>query len=61
MSDSNRERKLEQLIVDCIPDMEARVNGLRELWPSAEVLLHLHRNERLLQQMKNVQEERKVS
>ena len=34
-----------QLLQDMLPDIEARVCGLREAWPGADVLTALHRNE----------------
>ncbi len=50
---SSTVEKLEKLVADCIPDMEARVEGLRILWPGADVQTALNRNEALLRRMKS--------
>ncbi len=49
---SANDSKLKELISDLLPDMEARVDGLRDLWPGRDVLTVLHRNESLLKRMK---------
>ncbi len=36
---------LKQLLCDLLPDIEARVQGLNELFPGRDVLLVAHRNE----------------
>ena len=46
--------ELLQLIEDLVPDMESRIEGLRNLWPGRDIITHLHRNEALLRRMKAV-------
>ncbi len=49
---STNDSKLKELISDLLPDMVARVDGLRGLWPGRDILTVLHRNESLLERMK---------
>ena len=51
----------DQLIADCkallqdiLPDMEARVEGLIQAWPGAEILTALHRNEAHVRRIKEL-------
>lgn len=44
--------ELEELVAECIPDMEARVEGLRMCWPGVDVNAALNRNESLLRRLK---------
>ena len=40
--------KLKDLLQRALPEIQERVRGLNNCWPGVDVLLHLHRNERLL-------------
>ncbi len=40
--------KLKDLLARALPEIQERVRGLNNCWPGVDVLLHLHRNERLL-------------
>lgn len=42
---------MKRLLAEMLPDMEARVSGMREAWPGREVLTALHRNERFVREM----------
>lgn len=43
---------MKRLLAEMLPDMEARVTGMREEWPGREVLTALHRNERFVANIK---------
>lgn len=43
---------MKRLLAEMLPDMEARVAGMREAWPGHEVLTALHRNERFVADIK---------
>lgn len=45
---------LEQLLIDLLPDMEARVNGLQCAWPGKEVKVAVKRNEFFVTAMKEL-------
>ena len=45
-------RRLKALLAELLPDMEARVQGLLELYPGRHTLTTLHRNEELVRRMK---------
>ncbi len=40
--------KLKDLLQRCLPEIRERVKGLNACWPGTEILLHAHRNDRLL-------------
>lgn len=44
--------KMKRLLAEMLPDMEARVDGLRELWPGRDVVTALHRNERFVREIR---------
>ena len=41
-----------ELLAEILPEMETKVKGLTELWPGREILTHLHRNERIVSDIK---------
>jgi hypothetical protein len=41
-------QELRNILIDIRPEMQARLDGLREMWPGKEVLMVLHRNETLM-------------
>lgn len=45
---------MKYLLAEILPDMEARVAGMREAWPGREVLTALHRNERFVAEIKRL-------
>ncbi len=47
-------RHMKQLIVDMIPDIESRVEGLNNTWPGEEICRACDRNEKLLAEMKKI-------
>jgi len=49
---NNPNQDLHALLAEVIPEMECRVAALQQLWPGVEVLTHLHRNERILNELK---------
>ena len=40
--------KLKDILQRALPEIQERVKGFKNCWPGVEILLHLHRNERLL-------------
>ena len=49
--------KLKDLLQRALPEIQERVRGLNNCWPGVDVLLHLHRNERLLVEIEHALED----
>lgn len=49
-------KKMKQLLADMLPDLQSRVDGLRQSWPGKDVLTALYRNERFLNDAKDFSE-----
>ena len=45
-------KEMRKLLIDLLPDMECRVDGLRKSWPGPDILTALHRNESFVDQIK---------
>lgn len=46
--------KMVELLVDIIPEIEARIAGLRQAWPGDVILATLRKNERILERIRYV-------
>lgn len=47
---------MKALLLELLPDMESRVEGLRQAWPGRDVLTALHRNEAHVRKIKEFTE-----